>query len=85
MLITSSRNEFKLSKKNSLTDNAVGFQPPCSGTRELKIETFSGRRRPDWQSKPGTEKAVASLQNSNIKIAVNSGGRRRGRLPKRKI
>ena len=44
--------------------------------RELKIETFSGRRPPDWQSKPGTEVAVASLQNSNIKIAVNSGGRR---------
>ena len=52
---------------------------------ELKIETFSGRRRPDWQSNPGTEVAIASLQNSNIKIAVNSGGRRRGRLPKRKI
>ena len=55
------------------------------GNRELKIETFSGRRRPDWQSNPGTEVAVASLQNSNIKIAVNSGGRRLGRLPKRKI
>ena len=41
-------------------------------TRELKIETFSGRRRPDWQGKPGTEAAVASLQNSNIKIVVNS-------------
>ena len=54
-------------------------------TRELKIETFSGRRRPDWQSNPGTEVAVASLQNSNIKIAVNSGGRRLGRLPKRKV
>ena len=53
--------------------------------RELKIETFSGRRRPDWQSKPGTEVAVASLQNSNIKIAVNSGGRHLGRLPKTKI
>ena len=53
--------------------------------RELKIETFSGRRRPDWQSKPGTEAAVASLQNSNVKIAVDSGGRRLGRLPKRKI
>ena len=53
--------------------------------RELKIETFSGRQRPDWQSKPRTEVAVASLQNSNIKIAVNSGGRRLGRLPKRKI
>ena len=53
--------------------------------RELKIETFSGRRRPDWQSKPGTEVAVASLQNSNVKIAVDSGGRRLGRLPKRKI
>ena len=53
--------------------------------RELKIEKFSARRRPNWQSKPGTEVAVASLQNSNIKIAVNSGGRRLGRLPKRKI
>ena len=40
--------------------------------RELKIETFSGRRRQDWQSKPGTEVAVASRQNSNIKIAVNT-------------
>ena len=54
-------------------------------SRELKIETFSGRRRPDWQSNPGTEVAVASLQISNIKIALNSGGRCRGRLPKRKI
>ena len=27
---------------------------------------FSGRRRPDWQSKPGTEAALASRQNSNI-------------------
>ena len=52
---------------------------------KLKMETFSGRRRPDWQSNPGTEVAVASLQNSNIKIAVNSGGQRLGRLPKRKI
>ena len=57
----------------------------ATATRELKIETFPGRRRPDWQSNPGTEVAVASLQNSNIKIAVNSGGRRRGGLPKRKI
>ena len=55
------------------------------GSRELKIETFSGRQRPDWQNNPGTEVAVASLQNVNIKIAVNSGGRRLGRLPKRKI
>ena len=45
-------------------------------SRELKIETFSGRRRPDWQRKPGTEAAVASRQKSNIKIAVNSEGRR---------
>ena len=57
----------------------------ASENRELKVKTFSGRRRPDWQSKPGKEAAVASLQNSNIKIAVNSGGRRLGRLPKRKI
>ena len=27
--------------------------------RELKIETFSGRRRPDWQRKLGTKAAVA--------------------------
>ena len=53
--------------------------------RELKIETFSGRRRLDWKSKPGTEAAIASLQNSNIKIAVNSGGRRLRKLPKTKI
>ena len=44
--------------------------------RELKMETFSGRRRPDWQRKPGTEAAVASRQKSNIKIAANSEGRR---------
>ena len=65
--------------------NLLKLQTVTSKNRELKIETFSGRRRPDWQSKPGTEVTVASLQNSNIKIAVNSGGRRLGRLPKRKI
>ena len=27
---------------------------------------FSGRRPPDWQSRPGTEAALASRQNSNI-------------------
>ena len=27
---------------------------------------FSGRRRPDWQGKPGTEAALATRQNSNI-------------------
>ena len=53
--------------------------------RELKIETFSGRRRPDCKSKPGTDAAIASLQNSNIKIAVNSGGRRLRKLPKTKM
>ena len=63
----------------------VGFVVGVGDTRELKIETFSGRRRPDRQSKPGTEAAVASLQNSNSKILVNSGGRRHGRLSKRKI
>ena len=31
------------------------------------METFSRGRRLDWQSKPGTEAAVASRQNSNIK------------------
>ena len=41
------------------------------GRLNQMIETFSGRGRPDWQSNPGTEVAVASLQNSNIKIAVN--------------
>ena len=30
--------------------------------RELKMETFSGRRRPDWQRKPGSKAAVASRQ-----------------------
>ena len=24
----------------------------------MEIESFSGRRRPDWQSKPGTEVAL---------------------------
>ena len=62
----------------------TGRLPFCP-IRELKIVTCSGRRRPDWQSKPGTEAAVASLQNSNIKIALNSRGRSLGRLPKRKI
>ena len=53
---------------------------------ELKIETFSGRRLPDWRSKPGTEAAVSSRQNSNIKMAVNIEGQRLNRrLPKRKI
>ena len=46
------------------------------------METFSGRRGPDWQRKPGTEAAVASRQYSNIKIAVNSEGRRLRRIPK---
>ena len=69
-----------------LDNQPINITTRFSGSsRELKIETFSGRRRPEWQSKPGTEVAVASLQNSNIKIAVNSGGRRLGRLPKRKI
>ena len=30
--------------------------------RELKMETFSGRRRPDWQRKPRTKAAVAPRQ-----------------------
>ena len=34
----------------------------ASNIRELKMETFSGRRRPSWQRKPGTEAAVASRQ-----------------------
>ena len=44
----------------------------CFDGRELKIEIFSGRRLPDWQSSPETEVAVASRQNLNIKIAVNT-------------
>ena len=31
-------------------------------SRELKMKTFSRRRRPDWQRKPGTKAAVASRQ-----------------------
>ena len=31
------------------------------------METFSGRRRPDWQRKPGTKAAVAPRQKQNIK------------------
>ena len=46
------------------------------------METFSGPRGPDWQRKPGTEAAVASRQNSNIKIVVNSEGRHLRRIPK---
>ena len=34
----------------------------ASAIRELKMETFSGRRRPDWQRKPGTKAAVAPRQ-----------------------
>ena len=45
-------------------------------SRELKRETFSGRRRPDSQRKPGSEAAVAFRQKSNMKTAVNSEGRR---------
>ena len=30
--------------------------------RELKMKTFSRRRRPDWQRKPGTKAAVAPRQ-----------------------
>ena len=69
-----------------LVRSRIDENTPFIDIRELKIKTFSGRQRPDWQSKPGAEGAVASLQNSNIKISVNSsGGRRLGRLPKRKI
>ena len=46
--------------------------PAKRDNRKLKIETFSGRRRPDWQRRPGTEVTVASRQNSNIKITVNT-------------
>ena len=36
--------------------------PSPLSIRELKMETFSERRRPDWQRKPGTKAAVASRQ-----------------------
>ena len=35
--------------------------------RELKMETFSGRRRPDWQRKPGTKAAVAPVKNRTLR------------------
>ena len=38
------------------------WQPSVRLNRELKMETFSGRRRPDWQRKPGTKAAVAPRQ-----------------------
>ena len=61
-------------REDSIKDSIThcGVAVINSAIRELKIETFSGRRRLDWQSKPGTEVAVASRQNSNIKIAVNT-------------
>ena len=65
----------KTDAANSMTSLQREFLP-SNDTRELKMETFSGRRRPDWQRKPGTEAAVASHQKSNIKIEVNSEGRR---------
>ena len=77
--ITISCRSFVFSQSRAKVSNGV------TDIRELKMDTFSGRRRPDWQIKPRTEVAVASLQNSNIKIAANSGGRRLGRLPTRKI
>ena len=39
--------------------------------REIKIETFSGRRQPDWQSKPGTEAAVASRPVPELCMITN--------------
>ena len=57
--------------------------PARRDNRKLKVETFSGRRRPVWQRRPGTEVAVASRQNSNIKIAVYSERRLLRRLPTR--
>ena len=57
-----SLNSLETSVSEKKTGNAVtGF------TRELKMETFSGGRRLDRQSKPETEAAVGSRQNSNIK------------------
>ena len=50
----------------------LGSIDPEKLYRATLSSLFSGRRRPDWQSKPGTEVAVASRQNSNIKIVVNS-------------
>ena len=39
------------------------------------METFSGRRRPDWQRKPGTEAAVASRQKLACSRLRDGGGK----------
>ena len=61
---------------NSDNDDNNDNGDNSDNSSELKRETFSGRRRPDSQRKPGTEAAVASRQKSNIKTAVISEGRR---------
>ena len=61
---------------NSDNDDNNDNDDNSDNSRELKRETFSGRRRPDSQRKPGTEAAVASLKKSNTKTAVISEGRR---------
>ena len=67
---------------SSLTILKIG-RTVLKDIRELKTETFSGGK-PDGDRtgrlKPRTEAAVAYHQNSKIKIAVNSEGRRLRRL-----
>ena len=72
-------NSFQFCGSNYLQTHGAAMgtkMAVAANIRELKMETFSGRRRLDWQRKSGTEVAVASHQKSNIQIAVNSEGRR---------
>ena len=74
MMVTESENlrRNKAQKKNKQieTDIQKTRMPTISyhtqsvhrDKRELKMETFLGRRRPDWQRKPGTKAAVAPRQ-----------------------
>ena len=55
---------------------------PTHRSRTAKMETFSGRPRPDWQRKPGTKAAVASRQNRSELRRTAPLIRR---IPKRKI
>ena len=51
-----------LQERNVLWNVLIEDHHVQGSIRELKMETFSGRRRPDWQRKPGTKAAVASRQ-----------------------
>ena len=48
--------------ETSLLRLTEDWRRSLDNNRELKMETFSGRRRPDWQRKPGTKAAVAPRQ-----------------------